>query len=356
LKLKVGLVTTEFLPVWGGIGAYCFNLCRALSDTVEFHIFTRSRRIDELETFLEATELKVEVHPISTDTVIPFPILSYQLNLLRHLPRLIKEYDLALVHSAGPLADQLLRIRGITAPHVLTYHTTLAGQRQATINSGARFKDLHNSEKLTLLSYPLLKLYETMSLNRTENIIAVSKAVRNDLVSRYRYKGKVRVIPNGIDTNMFQPDRKAGETKKVLYVGRLLSWKGPRAVIEAMPLVLKQHKDAFFTFAGAGDREPYLRLLHERNISGDNFEFCNRGYQDIPRFYNSGDIMVLPSMLESLPMAILEAMSCGLPVVASDVGDVAELVHDGVTGFLIAAELMGRRTLEVYHKVLSDNG
>jgi glycosyltransferase involved in cell wall biosynthesis len=99
---------------------------------------------------------------------------------------------------------------------------------------------------------------------------------------------------------------------------------------------LWEHKDVVFVFAGAGSREPYKRMLWETGISEKNFEFCYVDYRNMPQLYNSGDMLVLPSLLESFPMSILEAMACGLPVVASDVGDVAELVKDGGTGFLIA--------------------
>lgn len=390
-RMKVGLVTTEFLPVQGGIASYCLNLCRALSDRVEFHVFTGSVKSKDVESNTGDDGFKVQIHSISSGSNNSLSILGYQLRLVRHLPRLIKEYDLDLVHSAGPLADQLLRIRGINVPHLLTYHTTLSGQRQGTASSGARFKDLHRSEKLTLLSYPLLRLYESLSLRRTKNIIAVSKAVRDELIEWYHYKGEVTVIPNGIDTNMFQPSKKRNAKKRVLFCGRLIAWKGPGFVIKAMPQVLNQHPDVSFVFGVVGDRKPYLRMLEEMGIPQEHFEFRYVNYQDMPQFYNSGDMLVLPSLLEGFPMTILEAMACGLPVVASNVGDVAELVQDGVTGFLLdrgdyealadrinlllgdgalrermsqnarrlvadnySAEIMGERTFEVYQQVLEN--
>lgn len=390
-KIRVGLVTTEFLPVWGGIASYCINLCRALSDRVEFHVFTISQKAKEAQPVTGDRIPMVQVHYLSSGSNVSLPILGYQINLARRMPRLIKEYDLDLVHSAAPLADQLLRIRGINVPHVLTYHTTLLGQRQGTASSGARFKDLHSSEKLTLLFYPLLRLFESLSLRRTQNVIAVSKAVREQLVNSYQYKGQVTVIPNGIDTEMFQPNRKDDGGKRVLFSGRLIAWKGPQFAVKAMPQVLKQHQDVVFVFAGAGDQKPYLRMLGETGIPKHNYEFGYVNYEEMPQFYSSGDILILPSLLEGFPIAILEAMACGLPVVASNVGDVGKLVQDGITGFLIdkgdyktladrinmlladgvlrerisqaarrlvvdnySATIMGQRTLEVYQKVLED--
>lgn len=389
--MKVGLMTTEFLPVWGGVASYCINLCHALAGKVELHIFTTSRKpkgITPSEEGLSAFD-NVKIHAISPASDVFFSSFRYQLSLVRKLPCLVKQNKLDLVHSAGPLADQMLRIVGNSIPHVLTYHSTLSGQRRGISSSKVRFKDLDSSEKMTLLSYPIIRLYESFSLARTKNIIAVSKAVRDDLVKHYSYKGRITVIPNGIDVNTFRPDEKRSNRKRVIFSGRLIALKGPQLVIKAMPQVLQEHKDAIFVFAGAGSREPYKRMLQETGISEENFEFCYIDYWNMPQFYSSGDMLVLPSLLESFPMSVLEAMACGLPVVASNVGDVTELVKNGETGFLIAKgdyltlakkinqllsdealrermgknarslvaenysiEMMGKKTLEVYQEVL----
>ncbi len=389
--MKVGLLTTEFLPIWGGVASYCINLCQALAGKVELHIFTTSRKLEGTTPSEEGLGVfdNVKIHAVSPATDIFFSSFRYQSSLVRKLPQLIKENKLDLVHSAGPLADQMLRIIGNSVPHVLTYHTTLSEQRQGISASGVRFRDLDSSEKMTLLSYPVIRLYESLSLARTKDVIAVSKAVRDDLVKHYNYNGRINVIPNGIDVNTFKPYKKRGGRKRVIFSGRLIAMKGPQLVIKAMPQVLREHKDAIFVFAGAGNREPYKKMLQETGISEENFEFCYIDYQNMPQFYSSGDLLVLPSLLESFPMSVLEAMACGLPVVASDVGDVAELVKDGETGFLVtkgdyqtlarrinqllgdkalqerigknarnlvvenySLEMMGERTLKVYQEVL----
>lgn len=392
--MKVGLLTTEFLPVWGGVASYCINLCQALADKVELHIFTTSRKLDGATVSGEGLSAfdNIKIHAISPATDIFFSTLRYQLSLARKLPQLVKENKLDLVHSAGPLADQMLRtISRSSIPRVLTYHSTLPGQRQGISESGVCFKNLDSSEKMTLLSYPFIRLYESLSLAKTKNIIAVSRAVRNELVEQYNYRGRVTVIPNGIDVGKFKPDKKKDKQKRVLFSGRFIAMKGLQLVIKAMPQVLREHKDATFVFAGAGDREPYKRMLQETGISEENFEFYYIDYQNMPQFYSSGDMLILPSFLESFPMTILEAMACGLPVIASNVGDVADMVKEGETGFLIdkgdyqtlaerinqllsdealrirmgknarslvvenySLETMGRKTLEVYQEVLEE--
>ncbi|MEN3056813.1 MAG: glycosyltransferase family 4 protein [Candidatus Methanosuratincola petrocarbonis] len=336
--IKVGLLSTEFLPVWGGVASYCINLCKALSKNVELHVFTTSRKLEG--ALLDKDALKiiddVMIHSISPASDVFFSSFRYQWAITKKLPSLINENKLDLVHSAGPLADQMIRIIGNKIPYLVTYHTTLFGQKNGVISSGVGFSDLDSSERFTLMLYPFLRLYESLSLLRTRRIIAVSKAVKEELIKHYSFKGIVNVIPNGIDVEMFKPDKKKKDNRKrVIFSGRLVAIKGPQLVIEAIPYVLRNHRDTIFTFIGAGNKEPYERMLREKGISKNNYEFYYSEYPNMPKFYNSGDILVLPSLLESFPMSIIEAMACGLPVVASDVGDVAELIKDGKTGYLI---------------------
>ncbi len=340
--LKVGLMTMEFLNPWGGIGTYCLDLCEALSDRVMFHVFTTSQNGGDLPLSKKTFGPNVEVHTICQAGSIAVTNLKYQLSLARRLSRLIKEYELDLVHFGSSWAVKLFMSGVWDTPHVMTCHSTLLGQRDAIANSGSRFQDLHGSEKVTVLLYPLLKSYESYNLSRARRIIATSKTIKDELVKGYHYKGSVSVVQNGIDTNLFKPARKTpyhgiarSSGSRILFSGRLIALKGPQVAIKAMPLVLKHHPDAVFIFAGPGDRMPYLEMLRDRHIPESNFEFHQVSYADMPQLYNSADILILPSLTEGFPKCILEGMACGLPAVASNVGDVSDLARDGSTGYLI---------------------
>lgn len=334
--LRVGLVTTEFFQCWGGIASYCINLCRALGDEVEFYIISTSVKgtqgPDDPSGTISIDRTKYLA--ITSRVNGTLSTLKFQFALAHQLPGLVKDSKLDLVHSAGPLADNLVRILGsCKVPLVLTYHSTLFGQRHAISN--VNFRKLHRSEQMTRILYPLMKIYESAGLSRTKNIIAVSKAVRNDLIDNYKYQGKMTVIHNGIDTNMFQPGESKALKKKIIYSGRLISLKGLETLIEAAPAIIKENADVVFSFTGTGQKDYYRNLLLKTGVPESSFEFQQLSYSQMPDLYRSGEILVLPSFSESFPMSILEAMASGLPVVASDVGDVPELVIDGQTGFKI---------------------
>jgi glycosyltransferase involved in cell wall biosynthesis len=394
--MKVGLLTTEFPPLQGGLASYCLNLCNALSHGVEFHIFTISKKgisSDLIEETLGNSK-HIRVHVISVPDGIYISTLRYQFSLAHKLPKFIKELNLDLIHPVAPHADILLRASVLKIPKVLTYHSTGFGQRKGTVDSQVRFTKLDSSEKKFQILYPFVRLFEKVSLARSKHIIAVSNYVRDQLITEYGYKEKITVIPNGIDINVFKPSKKKNNRKeKVLFTGQIIARKGVQFIIKAMPQVLKEHPDTVLVLAGTGNSGPYRRMLQDMKIPQRNFEFCSVDYQDMPQLYNQADIFVFPSLVESFPMSVLEAMACGLPAVASDVGDMPSLIKEGITGFMInkgdynalanrinlllddvtlrtemsqnardlvvenySAEIMGERTLKVYHQVLNDYG
>jgi glycosyltransferase involved in cell wall biosynthesis len=391
--LKVGLMTMEFLNHWGGIATYCLDLCEALSDRVKFFVFTAADEGKELPPSKKDLGPNVEVHTICRAGGVAFTNWTYQMALTRRLAGIMRDYDLDLVHSGSTWAVTLGMSGRLRVPQVVTCHSTLMGQCRAIANSGSTFRDLHNSEKATVLLYPFLKTYEAYNLSRMGHIIATSNTVKGELIEGYNYRGKISVVQNGINTGIFHPAPRADHTKgaRILFSGRLISLKGPQVAMKAMPPVLKQHPDTVFIFAGPGDRAPYLEILREMHIPEDNYEFVQVSYADMPQLYTSADMLILPSLTEGFPKCILEGMACGLPAVASNVGDVADLVRDGVTGFLIdkgnvemladrinlllnneslrsqmalnarqmimdnySVEVMARKTLEIYQQCLEE--
>jgi sugar transferase (PEP-CTERM/EpsH1 system associated) len=154
---------------------------------------------------------------------------------------------------------------------------------------------------------------------------------------------KVRTIPNGVDATRFAPcQRTSARTALGLVdtgpvvgtVGRLDPVKDHQGLVRAFATVRRDHPDAVLVIAGDGPcreelcaligklgLQPHVRLLGERD--------------DIPTVLGAMDVFVLPSIAEGMSNTIIEAMACGLPVVATRVGGNCELVEDGVTGKLI---------------------
>ena len=168
--------------------------------------------------------------------------------------------------------------------------------------------------------------------------LAISKAVADDLL-RHRVvcRRRVRIAHNGVDESKFMPRKRACMPGPVIgAAGRLIPLKGFDALLEAFALVRRTCPDAQLRIAGEGpDRDRLASLVREKGLS-DGVELLGE-VADMAGFLQSLDVFAMPSRREGFGMAVLEAMSCGLPVVASDAGGLKEIVLDGVNGRLVHA-------------------
>jgi glycosyltransferase involved in cell wall biosynthesis len=174
--------------------------------------------------------------------------------------------------------------------------------------------------------------------------VAVSKAIQNKVVvERHVPRHKTRTIHYGIDLNRFRPKRnvkvreelglRSGDTA-LGTVARFTEQKGHTVLLDAAPVVLKAFPRAHFIFAGDGPLRETLQAQSERLGLMGRVHFL--GFRsDVPEMLNAFDVFVLPSLYEGLPNAVLEAMACGLPVVATRVDGTPEAVVHGESGLLV---------------------
>jgi glycosyltransferase involved in cell wall biosynthesis len=179
---------------------------------------------------------------------------------------------------------------------------------------------------------------------RSSGIIVVSQAVKDRF--SWLKSNKINVIYNGVDIRKFTPAASGDEARKKLglsgsdivigTVGRLSSEKGLECLILAAQNLVKAHSGTKFLVIGDGN-EKYRCFLQDKikrlNL-GPNFIFT--GFrEDVPEVLRCADIFCLPSLTEGFNRALLEAMACGLPVVATSAGGNVEIVRDGISGFLV---------------------
>jgi glycosyltransferase involved in cell wall biosynthesis len=164
----------------------------------------------------------------------------------------------------------------------------------------------------------------------------------------------VHFVPPGVDLERFRPDLASGGRHVVgdgevdspptlLFVGRLEEtsrWKGVDVLLQAFRVLRPDHPTARLRLVGDGDDVARLRRYAAELGIDDHVDFAGalRG-PDLVRAYQEATVLVLPSLTaaESFGIVLIEAMACGLPVVASDVGGIPNVVQDGVTGLLCEA-------------------
>lgn len=200
-------------------------------------------------------------------------------------------------------------------------------------------------------------------------VIAISKDVKDKLIAAGISEGKIHVIYNGVDTEISQGCKVEATTLRWAVGASMQYAKGIHIAVAAAKELKSQGVDAVLELYGEAvspESELYLNELRSQ-VASDNMTDQIRfmGWtQDLKRTFQDQDIVVLPSFNEGLPMVILEAMSQGKTVIASDVGEVPEIIIDGENGLLVKAgsvsELTGalQRLAEDVHlrKRMGENG
>ncbi len=299
------------------------------------------------------------------------PVGGIERRLVAVVPRLVQRgwrASVVLIRERGPLADELeaagvpvrvipfrsrvspAGIRALAA-HLRDFRADIVHSHMYRSNvpaaiagrlAGTRaiLAQIHNvgtweSKRQLLLDRQLARL-------RTGHI-AVSEAVKRDVVANLRVPpGSVHVLHNGIDTQAFAPDEEARgrvraelalepATTLVLVPARLHPQKNPLGMLEAFAAAASG-RDAVLAFAGAGSEEKRLRAA-SANL-GARVRLLGERH-DMAALYNAADIVALPSFKEGFSNAVIEALSCGRPVLATDVGGNAEAITAPAHGWIV---------------------
>ena len=193
------------------------------------------------------------------------------------------------------------------------------------------------------------KLYLTLErfcAKFTDRIVTVSEPdIQKGLMEGIGSEGKFTLINNGIDLEKFRQDINVQqvrselgldpEAKLVGMVGRLDEQKNPLDLIRAAAIVTKSYSKVQFLIVGDGSLRPECeRLINELNL---NDKFFLLGFRsDVPRILPILTITAMSSLWEGLPLAFLESMSAGKPIVANDIDGASDVVVNGETGFLVS--------------------
>lgn len=346
--MNIAFLAPEFLPNWGGAGTYSIELVKHLSKIHNVHVITLKREKNKVsaydnEEILDFFDNKICLHTISNANDTFLYNAAFQYACLRELPKICKENNIDIVHADVPhMSDVMLRLIKSNKNTVTTVHSIIEGHRQGIVASGLDFRSMDASERYTLALFPMLKIIQRLYLKRSPSIITVSNWMKEVLEKNYGVDD-VNVIHNGVDHNFFSQKKNNNlktifDTNKpiVLFSGRPIALKGINILLKAIKIVIKETANIHFAFAGVEPDRKWIRLFENEGIPADYYSLL--GYiphDEMPEIYSNSAILVQPSLIENLPFSILEAMSCGLPVIGSNVGGIPEIIDDGIDGLLV---------------------
>jgi len=258
----------------------------------------------------------------ATDAVVStaeFPVRSFKrADTLRQLwafAEWCREHGIAVVHTS----DLYSNIFGLPGARIAGVPLRIGNRRE--VNPDKSLAQL----ALQRAAYACADL-----------VVANSRAAADQLLKERVPERKIRVVPNGLDIGLFHPRPASPQPRKVVVVANLRPEKGHEVLIEAAAKVLRRFPDARFEFVGGGPQLETLRAqcaaLHVQHA------VVFAGHQEnVAARLAAADIFTLPSRSEAFPNAVLEAMAAGLPIVASAVGGICELLDDDRTGLLVPA-------------------
>jgi len=265
---------------------------------------------------------------VNMNTYPLFEYPSYDLALANQMANLIEyeKIDVLHVHYAIPhatsayLAKQIL---GAKADHVPIITT------------------LHGTDITIVGSDPSYKSVVDFSINQSNGVTAVSEYLRDETYDRFDIKKEIEVIPNFIDLDRFQRSNKdhfrkaiSPENEKIIvHVSNFREVKRVPEVVSIFNRVLEHDIHAKLLLVGDGpDRQRAEQRCRELGIC-DQVRFLGKQDQ-VEEVLSIADLFLIPSGAETFGLAALEAMSCSVPVISSDIGGLPEVNIHGETGYL----------------------
>ena len=322
----------------GGMNVYVLELARELGRRgTQVDVYTRYHDPQDPQT-VELGEGARLIH------LKAGPYYKAKENLYEYIPEFVSKlfsfqrsqginYD--LIHSHYWLSGRVGMILSSqwNIPQVATFHTLAKTKLRA--RAGEREPELR------------IRVEEQV-LSSADAVVVSTEQEKEDLARLYQAPPrKIRVIPAGIDVELFRPVGKAkarqalglDERMVILYVGRIEPLKGIDLLLNAFALLEDTADIRLLVVGGRPGQDRELGRLKSMALQlgiEDMVTFTGAvGHTELPDYYSAADVFVLPSYHESFGLAALEAMACGTPVVVSRVGGLKTFIKDGETGYLI---------------------
>lgn len=321
--MKICMVVSTPFPPEEGIGYYTYNLSNKLIEKGhDVVVLTRGSWNKTQRQVIDG----IEVIRAPFIPIYPFYIKFHGLFVNKIFKSLESQIDIVHIHT--PLSPVIKT----ALPVITTVHTPmLTSYRLAKMRS---MHGIFSKISARMVSYP----QELKLIQKSDIVTTLTNSIANELKEYYLNGKEVIVMGNGVNEDVCTPNQKYVEKdrKYILYVGRIHREKGLFDLLECAKYICKTRSDVFFNIVGVGcDQKKLMRKVKKFQLE-DRFIFLGQIKKDILiKLYQNATLFILPSYHEGLPTVLLEAMSCGLPIIATDVRGNRDLISDRENGILV---------------------
>ena len=307
--MKIAILVNLFPPKWlAGTEIATYYIAEHLAQHGhEVHVIT------SLDEGLpeKSCEKGFHIHRLPRVRICFVGVLAFWVDIVRTLQKI--KPDIVHAQSFGSGMPALLSNRLLKIPYVIY----------------GRGSDVYLPGWFT-------KLTAKVILRNASAVIALTKHMKEAMQAIY--SRDVIIVPNGINLNeVAEREAEGGNPgKKILFVGRLHPVKGTQYLLGAMSIVHRELPEAKLILVGDGEEREHLETLTDNLGIRECVEFAGRvPHERVEDYMNQAEVFVLSSLSEGFPVTILEAMACGLPVVATRVGGVPDIIKNGTNGYLV---------------------
>ena len=332
--MKIGITC---YPTYGGSGVVATELGIELAARGhEIHFISYAMPIR-----LSSTYERIHFHEVEVTSYPLFDHPPYTLALATKMLEVAEQasLDLLHVHYAIPHSVSALLARMMAQPKKLPFITTLHGTDITLVGSDRSY-------------LPITRF----SIEQSDGVTSISNYLRERTIREFEIKRPIEVIPNFVNCDQYlrSPDQSARKQWAqhnepiLMHLSNFRPVKRITDVVEIFALVREKIPAKLVMMGDGPDRGAAEYIVRKKNLSKDVFFL---GKQDnVHEKLGLADLFLLPSEEESFGLAALEAMACEVPVIASNVGGLPEVVTDGVDGYLISphdVETGAERALEI---------
>jgi len=325
--MRILMLDNEFPPLGGGMGTVNQALLKCYANVPNLEIDLVTSAVDsykEVKQFSEnirIIKLPVWNRNLHHSTVRELGLYAiesffYSLQLSRARP-----YDYCMAWSTVPAGGVALVLHRLMS---LPYVVWVSGP------------DIPGFEKRYRYLYPFLSPL-IRRVWRNASCVVAKCADEIEMIKSLDKEVTISFIPNGVDLQAFQPKSEIPDEGplKIVCVARLIERKGQHFLIKAVKRLIESGVNVVLNLIGTGDSQREYEIHARKSGIQDRVRFV--GYvprEEIVSYYQAAHVFALPSYNEGMSLAVLEAMAAGLPVIVTRTGGTAELVEEGVNGFV----------------------